>query len=211
MDYFKRLKNLLDEHEILLVDDEVQAGVGRTAKWFAIEHFDVVPDVVAIAKPIASGLPLGITVASKELMEWPGGSHASTYGANPLACAAAHAVLDEIEDRRLMENALRQGDYILRCFEEMKDGVEIIGDVRGLGLMIGVEVVKDKASKEPGWGEAREIMKRSWRKGVAMVLAGASTLRVAPPLTITRELVDTALEIIEESVRQVNAESARGK
>jgi 4-aminobutyrate aminotransferase len=114
-----------------MVDDEVQAGVGRKGRWFAMEHFDVVPDVVAIAKPIASGLPLGITVAWEELMEWPGGSHASTYGANPLACAAAHAVLGEIEGRRLMDNALMQGDYIMMRSEEMKEEFEVIGDVRG--------------------------------------------------------------------------------
>ena len=205
--YFQRLRKLCDEHDILMVDDEVQAGMGRTGRWFAIEHWNVEPDVICIAKAIASGLPLGATVAREELMDWEPGSHATTFGGNPIACRAALAVIDVIETEGLMKNAEEQGRYIMKRMSELAEECEIVGDVRGKGLMIGVELVKPGGRKEPGVEEAREVMMRAWRRGLAIITAGRSTLRIAPPLTITRELVDAGLEILEDCIREVDKEA----
>jgi len=207
--YFQRLKRLADRHGILLVDDEVQAGVGRTGRWFAIEHWGVEPDVVCIAKAIASGLPIGATVARAKFMDWEGGSHASTFGGNPVSCAAALAVIDVIREERLLENAERQGRRIMKRLEELKDELELVGDVRGKGLMIGVELVKDERTKEPAKDEAREVMMRSWRRGLAVITCGVSTIRIAPPLIITDELVDAGMEILEGALREVAGEMGR--
>jgi len=200
--YFKKLFKLLKKHGILLVIDEIQTGMGRTGKWFAIEHFGVIPDIITIGKAVASGLPLGVTVAKKNIMNWPPGSHATTFGGNPLALAAASAVISEIKDKNLIKNALDQGNYIKKRLNEMMEKYEIIGDVRGLGLMIGLEIVRDKRSKRPGIKEARKIMIRAWKRGLAIILAGRSTIRIAPPLTITREAVDEGIEILEESIKE---------
>jgi len=164
--YFQRLKKLADKYGILLIDDEVQAGMGRTGKWFAIEHWNVEPDIICSAKALASGLPLGATIARAKVMDWAGGSHASTFGGNP-SCAAACAVIDIIKEERLLENATKQGTYILKRLEELKEESEIVGDVRGKGLMIGMEIVEDKESKKMASEKASEIMKRSWKRGVA--------------------------------------------
>jgi 4-aminobutyrate aminotransferase len=134
-EYFQRLKKLADKYGILLIDDEVQSGIGRTGKWFAIEHWNVEPDVICSAKALASGLPLGATIAKAKIMDWVGGSHASTFGGNPLSCVAAIAVIDAIKEERLLENATKQGTYILKRLEELKEKSEIVGDVRGKGLM----------------------------------------------------------------------------
>lgn len=203
-EYFQKLKKLADRHGILLADDEIQSGVGRTGKFCAIEHWNVTPDIVCLAKSMAAGLPLGATIARAEVMDWESGSHANTFGGNPVACSAAKAVLDVVEKERLMENATRQGAHIMTRFKEMQEKYPIIGDVRGKGLMIGVEIVKDKRTKTPGSDEAGEIMRKSWRRGVAVITCGLSTIRVAPPLTITRDLADSALDIIEGAIGEVS-------
>lgn len=203
-EYFKRLKKLTDKHGILLVDDEVQSGIGKTGKWFAIEHFGIVPDVISTAKALASGLPIGAMIAKAELMDWEYGSHATTFGGNPVSCHVANKVIEIIEKERLMENAVKQGNYVMERFNEMKEDLEIIGDVRGKGLMIGVELVKDQKSREPAVDEAETIMMGSWKKGVLLIMAGLSTLRIVPPLIIKRELIDSALEIIEREIRTVS-------
>ncbi|MEM2336107.1 MAG: acetyl ornithine aminotransferase family protein [Candidatus Bathyarchaeia archaeon] len=205
-EYFQRLKKLADKYGILLIDDEVQSGIGRTGKWFGIEHWNVEPDIICSAKALASGLPLGATIAKAKIMDWVGGSHASTFGGNPLSCVAAIAVIDAIKEERLLENATKQGTYIMKRLEELKEKSEIVGDVRGKGLMIGVEFVEDKDSKKPAPQKANEIMLRSWKRGVAVITCGISTLRIVPPLNITRELVDAGLEIIEDVVREVEKE-----
>ena len=201
--YFKKLKKLADQYGILLVDDDVQAGMGRTGKWFGIEHYGIEPDILCTSKGTASGLSLGVTAAKADVMDWGVGVHCTTFGGNPVACAAAMAVIDIIKEERLLENAARQGEYIMKRFKEAQESLELIGDVRGKGLMIGVELVKDRKTKEPAVEERDEVMRRSWKKGVAIIGCGASTLRIAPPLTITRELVDTALDIIIESIKEV--------
>jgi len=205
-EYFQRLKKLADKYGLLLIDDEVQAGMGRTGKWFAIEHWKVEPDIICIAKAIASGMPLGATVARTRLMDWEGGSHATTFGGNPLSCAAALAVINVIKEERLLENATKQGNHVLKRLEELKEESEILGDVRGKGLMIGAEIVTDKRTKKPGGEEAKEIMLRCWKRGVAIITSGASSLRVAPPLNITTELIDAGLDIFEDVIREVEKE-----
>ena len=141
-------------------------------------------------------------------MDWEKGSHASTFGGNPVACAASLAVIEVIKEEGLLENATKEGSYILRRLNTLKDECEIVGDVRGKGLMIGVEIVKDKKSKKPGVDEAKEIMIRCWRRGIAIITCGVSTLRMVPPLNITRELVDTGLGIIEDVIREVDKEKS---
>jgi len=191
---------------LLFIDDEVQAGVGRTGRWFAIEHWKVEPDVVCIAKSIASGLPLGAIVSRARLMDWEGGSHASTFGGNPVSCVAALALIDAIKEEKLLENATKQGNYIMKRLENLKDECEIVGDVRGKGLMIGAEIVENKKTKKPVKEKASEIMMRCWKRGVAVITCGVSTLRVAPPIIITRELVDAAMDIVEDVIKEVDKE-----
>jgi 4-aminobutyrate aminotransferase len=205
-EFFQRIKKLADKYELLLIDDEVQAGIGRTGKWFGIEHWNVEPDIICSAKGLASGLPLGATIARQKIMDWVPGSHASTFGGNPVSCVAASAVLDAIQEEKLLDNANKQGSYIIKRMGELKDSSEIVGDVRGKGLMIGVEIVEDKDNEKPAPEKAGEIMKRSWKRGVNVITCGASTIRIAPPLVITRELVDAGLEIVEDTIREVEKE-----
>ncbi len=205
-EYLQRLKKLADKYDILLIDDEVQSGMGRSGKWFAVEHWNVEPDILCSAKALASGLPLGATIAKAKVMDWVGGSHASTFGGNPLSCVAANAVITIIKEERLLENATTKGAYIMKRLQELKEQTEIVGDVRGKGLMIGMEIVENKETKKPAPKKAKEIMIRSWKRGVAAITCGVSTIRIAPPLNITRELVDSALEIIGDVVKEVGQE-----
>jgi 4-aminobutyrate aminotransferase len=205
-EYFQRIKKLADKYGLLLIDDEVQSGMGRTGKWFAIEHWGVEPDIVCTAKALASGLPLGATIAKAKIMDWVPGSHASTFGGNPLSCVAASAVIDVVKDEKLLENANKQGAYIMKRLGDLKDHCEIVGDVRGKGLMIGMEIVEDKESKKPAPEKVTEIMMRSWKRGINVISCGASTIRIAPPLIITRDLVDSALDIIEDVTKEVEKE-----
>jgi 4-aminobutyrate aminotransferase len=202
-EYFQRLKKLADKYGLLLVDDEVQAGMGRTGKWFAIEHWGVEPDVLCTSKALASGLPLGAVISKAPIMDWTPGSHANTFGGNPLACEAASAVIDIIKEERLLENATKQGSFIMKRLGDFKERCQIVGDVRGKGLMIGMEIVEDKQSKKPAPEKASEIMMRSWKRGINVITCGVSTIRIAPPLVITRELVDAALDIIEDVTKEV--------
>ncbi|MBS7619219.1 acetyl ornithine aminotransferase family protein [Candidatus Bathyarchaeota archaeon] len=204
-DYFKRLRKLIDPYGILLGVDEVQSGIGRTGKWFAIEHYGVTPDILCMAKAIASGLPLGVTSSKSDIMDWTAGSHASTFGGNPVSCAAAKAVISIIMEENLLKNSETQGGYLLKRLNEMKEEYSLIGDVRGFGLMIGVELVKDKTSKEPAPKEVEDLMMRCFRKGLAIVNCGLSTLRWMPPLIISSELVEKSLEIFEDCLKEVKA------
>ncbi|HZW55923.1 MAG TPA: acetyl ornithine aminotransferase family protein [Nitrososphaerales archaeon] len=208
-DYFRELFRRFKKYGMLFVADEVQSGVGRTGKWFAIEHFGVVPEMIALAKALCGGLPIGALVAKSEVMTWGPGSHASTFGGNPVSAAGGTATLSFIEENKLLENARKQGEYMMGIFKEWKERYEIVGDVRGKGLMIGIELVKDKESKAFGQREAQEIVTRTWKRGVLLITSGRSTLRIVPPLTITRELVDEALGVIEQSIREVNDETIK--
>ncbi len=204
-DYFKRLEKLLRPYGILFVDDEIQSGIGRTGKWFAIEYFGVKPDVVLMAKAMAAGLPLSAMVARKEIMTWGPGSHASTFGANPVATAASLATLTMIEDQKLMANATKVGGHIRKRLEEMEEKYEIVGDVRGKGLMIGAEIVKDKKSKEFGTDHVEKILDYAWRHGVLLISCGKSTLRIVPPLIIDEGTADEAMEVVEAAVASENS------
>jgi len=206
-EYFQRLKKLADKYDLLIIDDEVQSGIGRTGKWFAIEHWNVEPDIICIAKALASGLPIGATIARAKTMDWTGGTHASTFGGNPLSCAAAAAVIEIVKEEKLLENANKQGAYALKRLGELKERSEIVGDVRGKGLMIGVELVEDRESKKPAAQKAAQVIMRSWKRGVAIVTCGASTIRIVPPLTIQREMLDTALDIVEDTIEEVAKEA----
>ncbi len=206
-EYFQRIKKIADKYGLLLIDDEVQAGMGRTGKWFAIEHWNVEPDIICSAKGLASGMPLGAAIAKSKVMDWVKGSHASTFGGNPVSCVAAGAVIDTIKEENLLDNAAKQGSYIMKRLAEVLRRNEIVGDVRGKGLMIGVEIVENKQSKKPAPEKAAEIMNRSWKRGVNVITCGASTIRIAPPLVITRDLVDSAMDILEDSIKEVGKEA----
>ncbi len=207
-EYFKKME-FLRRDGVLFVDDEIQTGVGRTGKFFGVEHYGIVPDVITMAKGIASGLPLSATVAKADIMEsWKPGQHASTFGANPVAVESALATLDVIKTERLVENARRVGEKAKRRLLEMKEKYEIIGDVRGMGLFIGVEIVKDKKSKARGEAEARQIMDYCFHHGLLAIMAGRNTLRVIPPLNISEDEISEGLDIMEEGIAAVNAANA---
>jgi len=198
------LRRLTRKHGILLASDEVQAGFGRTGRWFGIEHWGVEPDLVAMAKGIANGLPLGAVVGRRDVMSLPPGSHANTFGGNPVALAAFKAVAQFIEEERILERVQRLGEKVLGYFRDLASEATIIGDVRGKGFMIGVELVKDRETKEPAKEELVWVMNQAFKRGVLVIGAGVSTLRIAPPLTIEEELLDKALEIIGEVLREAS-------
>ena len=173
--------------------------MGRTGRMCAIEHWNVVPDIICLAKGIASGLPLGAIVARADMMDWPPGAHASTFGGNPVACAAALETIALIEEG-LMENAARQGDFLMAQLKAMQTRRPEIGDVRGKGLMIGVELVKPGTKQEPAPDAAEQLVQTCFQKGLLLLRCGASSVRLCPPLVITREQAETALSIIEEAL-----------
>jgi 4-aminobutyrate aminotransferase len=205
--FMRELRRICDRHEILLVADEVQSGAGRTGAWWAIEHTGVQPDIVCIAKGIASGMPLGITMTRAEIMDWVPGSHASTFGGNPVCVAAALATLEVIEREDLMTNSAEVGHHMLKRMTEWPKKHKLVGDVRGRGLMLGVEIIKDKQTKEYAGPERDRIIELAFERGVLFLGCGPSTVRIAPPLVVTREQADVALDVLEECVRKVEAES----
>ncbi|HEY0737339.1 MAG TPA: aminotransferase class III-fold pyridoxal phosphate-dependent enzyme, partial [Herpetosiphonaceae bacterium] len=202
-DWFPRLRALCDKHGILLIADEVQSGVGRTGKMWAIEHFGIVPDIITSAKGLGSGMPIGACIARKELTDnWLPGAHGNTYGGNALACTAAYETLCLVEEE-LMANAREVGGYLMQCLEQIATRSNNIAQVRGKGLMIGCEFVKDKATKEPDHDGAEQIMVDAFRRGLLVLTCGKSTIRFCPPLVLTKEQVDEGLSIFEETVQAV--------
>ena len=201
--FMQELRKICDRHGIMLVVDEVQSGVGRTGKWFAVEHTGVEPDMVCMAKGIASGMPLGVTMTKAEVMDWIPGSHASTFGGNPVCIAAALATLDVIEKEHLIENSAQVGAHMLKRMVDWPSKLKLVGDVRGRGLMIGVEIVKDKASKEYGAAERDRIVEMAFERGVLFLGCGPSTVRICPPLVVTRDEADVAMDVLEECIREV--------
>jgi 4-aminobutyrate aminotransferase len=204
--FFPALRDLCDKYGILLITDEVQSGMGRTGKWWAIEHFDVEPDVVTIAKGIASGMPLGVCLARNSIMTWPRGAHGNTFGGNPLSCAAALATIQLIEDEYL-ENAEQVGQYTNDALHEIMARHPRIGDVRGLGLMIGVEFVKDRKSKVPDEELCSKVVNLAFERGLILLSCGKSVIRFAPPLSISKAEVDEGLAIFDEAVRLAEKET----
>src|SRR5271169_6637330 len=198
--FMQELRRICDRHGILLVADEVQSGVGRTGKWWAIEHTGVQPDIVCMAKGIASGMPLGITMSKAEIMDWVPGSHASTFGGNPVAIASALATLDVLEREGLLQNATEVGNHMLKRMANWPSKHKLVGDVRGRGLMIGVEIVKDKKTKEYGAAERDLIIELAFERGILFLGCGPSTIRIAPPLVVSKDEADVAVDVLEECI-----------
>ena len=205
--FMQELRHLCDRHGILLVVDEVQSGVGRTGKWWAVEHTGVQPDMVCLAKGIASGMPLGITMTRAEIMDWVPGSHASTFGGNPVCIAAALATLGVIEREHLLRNAAAVGEHMLQRMAEWPKKHKLVGDVRGRGLMLGVEFVKDKKTKEYAAAERDRIVELAFERGILFLGCGPSTIRIAPPLIVTKNEVDVALDVLEEAITIVGKDA----
>jgi 4-aminobutyrate aminotransferase len=196
-EFHKRLKALAQRHGILLIADEIQTGMGRTGKMFAMEHWGVEPDIICLAKGIASGMPLGAIIARDDIMDWPPGSHASTFGGNPVSCAAALETIALLEEG-LIVNAAHVGGYLMKRLRDLQTRHELIGDVRGKGLMIGIELVRDRATKEPAVAERNAIVQECFQKGLLLLGCGASSIRFSPPLVIDRADADIAVEILDE-------------
>jgi len=202
--FHQALREMTRKHGMLLIVDEVQSGMGRTGRMFAIEHFGVEPDIVSTAKGIASGLPLGVTTARADVMAWPPGSHASTFGGNPVSCAAALATIKLLKDS-LMANAADVGRHFADGLRALQDKHALIGDVRGFGLMIGVELVRDRLTKERATAERDRLVDECFKRGLLVLGAGRNTLRLSPPLVLTRDEASTAVRIIDESLAAVAA------
>ena len=196
------LRELCTKHGILLVVDEVQSGMGRTGKMFASDHIDLKADIVTIAKGIASGLPLGVTCARADVMTWPPGAHASTFGGNPVACAAATATIRLLKDQ-LIANAASVGQYLFDGIRALRRSIRSIGDVRGKGMMIGIELVRDRTTKERAVDERNALVQAVFRRGVLVLGAGKNALRLAPPLVFTRDQADSVLRVLDESLTEI--------
>jgi 4-aminobutyrate aminotransferase len=193
---------LCDEHGILLIFDEVQSGVGRTGKMFACEHSGVAPDIMTLAKGLGSGLPIGAVVARKSLMsQWKRGAHGNTYGGNPLACAAANATLDLVRGG-LVDNAATVGAHFIRRLHELKRDYPCIGEVRGQGLMIGMELVEGDEAKTPARSLCDDVITRAFHNGLLLLSCGASTVRFMPPLNVSVAEVDEAMDLLRTSLHQ---------
>jgi 4-aminobutyrate aminotransferase len=199
--FLEEIRRICDRHGILMIVDEVQSGAGRTGKWWAIQHSGVEPDVVASAKGIASGMPLSVCMTRAHIMDWPPGSHASTFGGNPVSIAAALATM-EILEREAIANAARVGDLMLRLMQTWVARYPIVGDVRGRGLMIGVEIVHDRESRTPAPETRNEIVMRAFERGVLCLGAGPNTIRLSPPLIVSQEQAATALDILEGCIEE---------
>jgi 4-aminobutyrate aminotransferase len=197
--FFPALRKLCDHYGILLIADEVQAGMGRTGKWWSIQHFGVEPDIVCSAKGIASGMPLGAMIARRSVVTWPRGAHGNTYGGNPLACAAALATLELIENE-YMQNAAEVGDYALDALHALQARHPSIGQVRGIGLMLGIEFVKDRATKEPADRIRDEVVDLAFERGLLTLGCGRNVIRLSPALCITRTEMDEGLAILDEAI-----------
>lgn len=199
--FLARLRQLADRHGILLIFDEVQSGMGRTGKMWACEHFRVVPDILITAKGIASGLPLGVMVARAELMDWGPGAHASTFGGNPVACAAALETIRLLEEKYIA-NAARMGEYILARLADWPKKHSIVGEVRGKGLMIGIELVKSQETREPHPEARHKVIRRAFEQGLLILGCGENTVRLMPPLVVEREQADFALEVLDRCISE---------
>ncbi len=210
-DFFRRLRDVADRHGILLVVDEIQTGIGRTGKMFAIEHFGVEPDLMTVAKSIAVGLPISAVVGARDYLDaLPEGALGGTYVGNPVACAAALAVFAVMKEERLLDRAATLGARMLERFRRLAERSALVGHVRGLGAMVAIELVRDRATKEPAAREAAEIIRRAMQRGVLLLRAGVynNVIRILTPLVITDEQLDQALTVLEESVIEVGREHA---
>jgi 4-aminobutyrate aminotransferase-like enzyme len=205
-EYFREAKRILDSYGILFIDDEVQTGFARTGEFFGINHYGETPDVMCMAKAIANGLPLGACIARAEIADsFEPGDHLSTFGGNPVCCAAALANIDFILEENLTARASKSGEYVMRRLEELKQKYDMIGDVRGKGLMIGIELVKSRERKQPAAEETARIRDLCRETGVLVGHGGTlgNLLRIQPPLIISQDQLDLALEAIDKSIKEV--------
>ena len=200
--FLQELQRICRKNGIMLIADEVQSGIGRTGKWWAYEHAGIEPDIITTAKGLASGMPLGAFIARESVMNWKAGSHGTTFGGNPVCIAAALATMDLVESG-YMENAQRMGDYLFGKMADWTKKFKIVGDVRGRGLMIGVEIVRDQKTKEKAADLRKQIVNLAFRKGLLMLSAGECTFRLSPPLLIDEEQADFAVRTLEECFREV--------
>ena len=203
-EFLKDVQDICRRNGILLITDEVQSGMGRTGKWWAGDHSGIEPDILCVAKGIASGLPLSATIARAGVMDWKPGAHASTFGANPVSVAAALVTHRLVKDHYL-ENARRMGEYIFGRLSKWRERFPIVGDVRGKGLMIGVEIVSDQKTKEPAPTLRDSIEDLAFSKGLLILGAGPNTLRLAPPLLIDEEQADFAIQTLEACIRETES------
>ena len=201
-DFLGKLREICERHGILLVADEIQTGFGRTGKMFACEHWGVEPDILCVAKGIASGLPLGAMIARSDISSWTPGTHGSTFGGNPVACAAALATIELLENG-LVRNAAEVGAYLKERLVELKEKHAAMSDVRGLGLMIGVELAKTDSARTPDSQLRDQVMRRSFEKGLLLLGCGESTIRFCPPLIITKAEADTAVDIFAATLKEL--------
>ena len=197
--FFDELHEIARRHGVLLIFDEVQSGMGRTGKMWAAEHFDANPDILAVAKGIASGMPLGAMIADAQIMDWPPGSHASTFGGNPLCIAASLATIELLESE-LIDNASRVGAHMRARMDTWPARFPTVGEVRGLGLMIGIELVRDQQTKEKAGHLRDAVIGMAFERGLLILGAGDNTIRLSPPLTITRDQADYAMDVLEDSI-----------
>lgn len=204
--FHQELRCIADKYGILLIHDEVQSGMGRTGRMLASEHFGVAPDLVTLAKGIASGLPLSATVARADVMNWPPGAHASTFGGNPVAVEASLATIELLEEQ-LLENAASVGDYMLTRMREWPARFSVVGDVRGLGLMIGFELVRDRQTKEPAPKLRGKLEKMAFERGLLILGCGPSSIRLCPPLVISQSQAGFALDTLEQCLKILSASS----
>jgi 4-aminobutyrate aminotransferase len=202
LEFHRDLKALAEKHGILYIADEVQSGMGRTGKMFAIEHYGIEPDIICLAKGIASGLPLGAMIAKSEIMDWPKGSHASTFGGNPVACVAALETIALLEEG-LMDNAQQVGEFLFDLLLALKDKHALIGDVRGKGLMLAIDLVKNRESKEPAGVERDAIVQACFKNGLLLLGCGLSGIRFCPPLIIKDHEAATAVRILDEVLSEL--------
>jgi 4-aminobutyrate aminotransferase len=201
--WLSKLRALCDKYGILLVADEVQSGIGRTGKMWAVEHWGVAPDILCSAKALASGMPVSAMIAREDVMSWPPGAHGSTFGGNPVCCAAAQATLDVIEEEGLLDNAAQVGERLMQNLQELGEESRLIGDVRGRGLMIGVELVKDKVTKARAKQEANEVVQECFKRGLLLLTCGPNSVRFSPPLILTAAQADTAFQIFADALAEV--------
>jgi 4-aminobutyrate aminotransferase len=201
-EFHREMNKIAKKYGILYVADEVQSGMGRTGKMFAMEHFGVDPDIIALAKGIASGMPLGALTTRAEIMDWEAGSHASTFGGNPVSCMAALATIELLEEG-LMKNAEVQGKRLMDGLVKLQQSYECMGDVRGKGLMVAVEFVKDRETKEPARTWRNDIIKHAFQKGLLLLGCGENSIRFCPSLTVNTIEIDKCLSIFDDVVREM--------
>ena len=203
-EFLPGLRRICDANSIIMIADEVQTGFGRTGKMISCEHWNVIPDIILMSKAMAGGLPMSACISKADLMDWEPSAHENTLGGNPIVVAAALAVLDILAEERLIENAEKVGGYMLKRFKEIMDECNLVGDVRGKGMMVGIELVKDRETKEYATKERDDLILRTFKRGLLILGAGPSSIRLAPPLITTTDQAETGIQIFEEELKAVS-------